>query len=212
VSTRYAPDGSPVALYALLGPGRELDIITSVLPPAASILELGCGAGRITHPLVERGHAVTAVDNSPDMLAHVRGAATVLADIEALDLRREFDAVLLASNMVHDDAGDAFLATGARHVRPGGTVLVERHAPEWVRTAEPSRTERDGVLFELRDVSHAGDELRATMRYTAGDDTWEHAFTVTAIDDDDLRARLARAGLTFRRFLDEGREWVEATR
>ncbi len=40
----------------------------------ASILELGCGAGRVTHPLVALGHPVVAVDESPEMLAHVRGA------------------------------------------------------------------------------------------------------------------------------------------
>src|SRR5438093_6907399 len=67
----------------------------------SSILELGCGAGRVTHPLVALGHPVVAVDESPEMLAHVRGAETVRARIQDLRLGRPFDAVLLASFLVN---------------------------------------------------------------------------------------------------------------
>ena len=208
----YAPDGSPVALYALLPAGPEVDVVASVVPAGSTLLELGCGAGRLTRALVARGYTVTAVDNSAEMLALVDDAETVLADITELELGRTFDAVLLASRLVHDDAGDAFLAACARHVRPGGFVLIERHAPEWVRTTTPTMSERDGVRFELLDVEHDGDELRATMRYTTATDTWEHAFSVTAIDDDEFARRLAAAGLTFSRFLDDARQWAEATR
>jgi SAM-dependent methyltransferase len=55
------------------------------VPSGASILELGSGAGRVTHPLVELGYAVTAVDESAEMLARVRGARTVRSTIERLD-------------------------------------------------------------------------------------------------------------------------------
>ncbi|MGX1482605.1 cyclopropane fatty-acyl-phospholipid synthase-like methyltransferase [Streptomyces griseus] len=58
-----------------------------MLRPGASILELGCGAGRVTHPLVARGFEVTAVDESPGMLERVRGARTVLSPIETLGAR-----------------------------------------------------------------------------------------------------------------------------
>ena len=90
-----APDGSPVGLYLALAPLGEPELIHAAVPPASEILELGCGTGRITRPLVALGHAVTAVDNSPEMLAYVRGAETVLADIESLELGRRFPVVLL---------------------------------------------------------------------------------------------------------------------
>jgi SAM-dependent methyltransferase len=80
-----APGGSPVELYALAPPEGEPEIVHAAVPSGAAILELGCGAGRITHRLVELGHPVVGVDQSPEMLAHVRGAETVLADIETLD-------------------------------------------------------------------------------------------------------------------------------
>jgi hypothetical protein len=42
-----APDGSPVPLYLRLRPAGESELISSVLRPGASVLELGCGPGRI---------------------------------------------------------------------------------------------------------------------------------------------------------------------
>lgn len=36
------------------------------------VLELGCGTGRVLLHLARRGHAVTGVDNSPEMLARLR--------------------------------------------------------------------------------------------------------------------------------------------
>jgi hypothetical protein len=40
----------------------------------------------MTHPLIERGFAVTAVDESAEMLERVRGARTICSPIEELDL------------------------------------------------------------------------------------------------------------------------------
>ncbi|HET9557668.1 MAG TPA: class I SAM-dependent methyltransferase, partial [Actinomycetota bacterium] len=68
------PDGCSVELYALLPPMGEPEVVHAAVPPGTSILELGAGAGRMTHRLVELGHPVVAVDESGEMLARVRGA------------------------------------------------------------------------------------------------------------------------------------------
>ena len=72
-----APDGCAVELYALLPPMGEPEIVHHAIPAGASVLELGAGAGRVTHRLVELGHPVVAVDESPDMLARIRGATGI---------------------------------------------------------------------------------------------------------------------------------------
>lgn len=102
------------------------------IPTGAEILELGCGAGRITHRLVELGHPVVGVDQSPEMLANVRGAETFLADIEALELGRTFPVVLLASQLLNTpdrQQRSAFLMTCRRHVQPDGIVVIQRASP-----------------------------------------------------------------------------------
>jgi hypothetical protein len=73
-SVAIAPDGSPVEMYLLIPVGEEPDVVRKAVSPAADILELGCGVGRVTHALVELGYRVVAVDESPEMLAHVVGA------------------------------------------------------------------------------------------------------------------------------------------
>jgi 2-polyprenyl-3-methyl-5-hydroxy-6-metoxy-1,4-benzoquinol methylase len=57
-----APDGSPVEIYRRLPAGNVPQLIHAAVGDGASILELGCGAGRLTHPLAELGHRVVAVD------------------------------------------------------------------------------------------------------------------------------------------------------
>jgi SAM-dependent methyltransferase len=56
-----APDGSPVGLYTRLPELGEGEVVASVLPVGASVLELGCGAGRITRQLIRLGRRFDAV-------------------------------------------------------------------------------------------------------------------------------------------------------
>jgi 2-polyprenyl-3-methyl-5-hydroxy-6-metoxy-1,4-benzoquinol methylase len=134
MSGPVAEDGSPVELYARLPTFGEPELVHAALPEGAEILELGCGAGRMTHPLLRMGHPVTAVDSSSKMLAHLRGARAILARIEELELSARFDCVLLASHLVNvaeDDQRRGFVATCARHVRDSGQVLIQRYEPDW---------------------------------------------------------------------------------
>jgi trans-aconitate methyltransferase len=137
-----APDGSPIAVYLTLPGDDEAALIDAAIPSSAAILELGCGVGRVSRPLVARGHSVTGVDNSDAMLAHASklpGVETVLADIATLDLSpRTWPAVILASRMVNDESGPDFLAAASRHLTAPGMLLVERHEPGWIDAAAPS--------------------------------------------------------------------------
>ena len=127
--------------YALMPDFGEPDIVHEAAGAGASILELGCGTGRVTHPLVALGHPVVAVDESPEMLAHVRGAETVCARIQDLDLGRRFGAVLLASHLINadDETRSSFLDACRRHVADDGCVIVQQHSPEWFADRERQR-------------------------------------------------------------------------
>lgn len=208
------PDGCAVELYSLLPPGRDPEIIHRAVPPGASILELGAGAGRVTHPLLRLGHEVVAVDESPEMLERIHGVRTVLGRIETLDLGRRFDAVLLASHLVNvpeREARLALLATCRRHVRDSGCVLVQRHEPEWFDTAAATQDSKGGITFRLRDIARpAPGLLSATVEYQVGERVWTQSFTAARVDDADLAADLGAAGLAIDAFLTEDRTWVRA--
>jgi SAM-dependent methyltransferase len=210
-----ARDGSPVELYARMPTFGEPELVHAAIPAGAEILELGSGAGRMTHRLLELGHPVTAVDNSAEMLAHVRGAETVHAEIEELDLGRTFPCVLLASQLVNvdDDRQRAgFLATCARHLAPDGVVLIQRYDPDWAVDPGPSDHERDGVHVRVLEPRREAERLIATVEYEVDGQSWRHGpFTSRILTDAELGARLWQAGLlSVDEWLDDRRTWLVA--
>ena len=208
------PDGCAVELYALLEPTGEPEIVHAAVPAGASVLELGAGAGRVTHRLLALGHPVVAVDESAEMLARIRGAATVPATIQGLRLVRRFDVVLLASFLVNTDDRDVrgrFLETCRRHVRDGGCVLIQRHPPAWFDEATEGEGVAGGVLHRLRDLRRPGPGLlAATVEYQVGDRVWTQTFTAERLDDEALAAALAEAGLAVDAYLTGDGSWVRA--
>src|SRR4051812_5240027 len=69
-----------------------------------SVLDAGCGTGRVGIELAKRGFEVVGVDLDPMMLDEARHKAPdiewVLSDLAALRLRRMFDAAVLAGNVM----------------------------------------------------------------------------------------------------------------
>ncbi|HVQ95957.1 MAG TPA: class I SAM-dependent methyltransferase [Mycobacteriales bacterium] len=214
-----ARDGSSVDLYRVLPPRGEPELIKAVVPAGGSILDLGSGTGRIAHPLVALGYEVVAVDESAEMLAHVRGAQTVCCDIRDLHLARRFDAVLLTSNLINNpdpDTRAALLACCRRHVADGGLVLAERRTAEWFdATAAPLANGSggglaDGITITMGNLRRAGDLLSGTLTYGFGDRQWQHDFTVARLSDDDLDELLRAAGLRRAGWLSPKRSWFSA--
>jgi SAM-dependent methyltransferase len=207
------PDGCAVEFYARMTAQGEPEIVHNALRPGASILELGSGTGRITHPLVALGHPVVAVDESPEMLAYVRDAETVCSRIEDLALGRRFDAVLLASHLINADLATrtAFLAACRRHVADDGWVIIQQHPPAWFAAAADAESTRDGIILRMRDVSRPAPNLvSATVEYVDGRRRWTQTFTATRLDETELAAVLAAAGLRLDRYLTEDHAWLSA--
>lgn len=209
-----APDGSPVEVYRHLPAGDEPEIIHAAMGEEGEILELGCGTGRITHRLVGQGDAVTAVDQSAEMLRHVRGAETVLADIERLDLCRQFRAVVLASHLINEAdqrRRKAFHETCKRHIKPHGRVVIERYDPsfDW-RGSENKSSHLGDVICALRDLKIDGRRLEAVMEYRLGNRVWKQPFEAALLDDDAIKRELRAAGLRLDRWLDDRRSWLGA--
>lgn len=207
-----APDGSPVDAFALLPPGPGPELIASVVPPGGTVLELGCGAGRLLRPLAERGITCTGVDQCTEMLVRAPDTIEIIeGDIETLDLGdRRFDVAVLASflvNTIDSTQRDQFLATAKRCA---DAVVVQRLDPELVPIAVDAESEADGVLYEMRDVSHDHDGalFGATMRFTIDGVTYEQRYTGVVLDDAAFEAVAQRAGLRVERYLDGQRTWA----
>jgi len=207
-----AADGSPVEVFARLPPGPGPGYIESAVRASCAVLDLGCGAGRITRELARSGHEVVAVDQSAAMLSHldgVPGVATVRADIAALDLGRTFGGVVMASYLVnHPTRGDAYLATGRRHLAPDGAIVIQRYDPTWARAAVPGRARAGDVTIEVTRLEVVGPRLAASVTYTLGPRRWHQEVEAVLLDDDGIEELATRAGLVVDRWIDEYRTWA----
>ncbi|MFJ8823395.1 class I SAM-dependent methyltransferase [Streptomyces sp. NPDC102467] len=207
------PDGCAVELYSRLPVEGEPEIVAGAVPAGATLLELGCGVGRVTHALVERGFTVTAVDESAEMLERVRGARTVRGTIEGLDLGEKFDVVMLGSILVN--TGDAavrrgMLDTVRRHVADGGCVLIQRE-----RDGVHANLPREHVLPDgavIRKVSSepvGGDGVRSVkVEYEFPDAVWTQTYRIRPMVVAEFEQALAEAGLKADKYLTEDASWV----
>lgn len=208
------PDGCAVEFYSRLPVGGEPDIIAGAVPAGADILELGCGVGRMTHPLLERGFTVTAVDESAEMLERVRGARTICSAIEDLDLGERFDVVLLASFLVH--SGDIEVRRGllrscVRHLADGGCVLIQREGEDYHRDIPRERVDPSGFTVRVASSEPVGDGVNSVRaEYEFPDAVWTQTFLARPLTKEQFEGALAEAGLRVDKYLTDDRTWVRA--
>jgi SAM-dependent methyltransferase len=107
----------------------EADFVSGLGP--SSVLDAGCGSGRVGIELARRGVAVVGVDADPSMVAAAARRAPeltwVTSDLAGLDLGRRFDVVVMAGNVpLFTPAGTrrALVAGCARHLAPGGRLVA----------------------------------------------------------------------------------------
>ena len=107
----------------------EADFVMRYAP--RSVLDAGCGTGRVARELARRGVEVVGVDLDPDMLATARRRSPELqwvqADLASFDLGRTFDVVVAAGNvmiLLTPGTETAVLANLARHLRPDGLLIA----------------------------------------------------------------------------------------
>ena len=210
-----APDGCSVELYRQLPYFGELEDYRPLFHAGTRVLELGCGAGRLTRRLLEWGARVTAVDNCREMLAAVPdGASRVLSDIESLNLDDRFDVALLASNFINHPARDvrcAFVDSARRHLRQHARFLLERHDPSWLQQVQPGPLGALGdIAMSVEAVSRSADAVHMTLRYQLADSVWYHSSADTPLEEAEIESLLAAYGFGSFAWSGQRRRWLSA--
>lgn len=140
-------------------------------PPSGTVLDLGCGTGRLLIPLARAGHLVTGVDRSPAMLERCRDRlAQESAEVRARAALhegdvRDFAAPPLSSRTVPTTGGAGFrlaiapfrilqhlvttadqlrcLAMVRHHLAPGGRFAFDVFNPDFVLMAADRSAEAE---------------------------------------------------------------------
>jgi SAM-dependent methyltransferase len=149
---------SPHEHYAEEAPTFREIFISSGLPSAPAVLELGCGAGSNAFYYKDLFATVTLTDLSPQMLAHSQRlnpeCEHLPGDMRTLRLDRQFDAVFvhdaIAYMLTLDDLGQA-LATAYVHCKPGGLALF---VPDAVRETFQPTTDHGGEDLDGRSLRY----------------------------------------------------------
>lgn len=140
----------------------EIDFYKSmaleVKEQAGSILEVGCGTGRVALRLAQEGYPVVGLDLSPTMLAVARqkshglpNVRWVEADMQAFELGERFDLILIPGHsfqfMLTPADQVACLACIRRHLAPGGKLVVhlDHQHLDWLGGLSQGK----GTAFEL---------------------------------------------------------------
>lgn len=107
----------------------EADFLMRLSP--SSVLDAGCGTGRVARELARRGVDVVGVDLDDEMLATARRRGPDLewhlGDIASVDLGRTFSAVVAAGNvmiLLGQGTESAVVANLAAHIEPGGHLVA----------------------------------------------------------------------------------------
>jgi SAM-dependent methyltransferase len=123
----------------------DIPFYQSLIPaPDCSILELGCGTGRVTLPLVPFCHDIVGIDNSAAMLSICRQklaaarippskAQVTEGDITGFDLGRRFDFIIapfrVLQNLETDAEVDGLFHCIHQHLAPQGTCILNVFQP-----------------------------------------------------------------------------------
>jgi 2-polyprenyl-3-methyl-5-hydroxy-6-metoxy-1,4-benzoquinol methylase len=107
----------------------EASLIRSLNP--GSVLDAGCGTGRVAIELARHGIDTVGVDVDESMIVEaIRRAPELVwiqSDLAAVDFGRQFDAVVLAGNVplfCPIESRPRLVAVCAAHVRAGGVMIA----------------------------------------------------------------------------------------
>ncbi len=118
---------------------EDINYYNELIATTSSILELGCGEGRVCRGLERRGHSLTGIDLSTGMISLAKKKSTknicfIKADMTILDLKNNFDVILIPLNTLNLlGSKEKIIQTLSRchkFLSPGGMLSVELFTPD----------------------------------------------------------------------------------
>lgn len=186
-----------------------VEILKHAPLPVRRVVDVGCGAGQLTVALVDAGFEVTAIDNSPGLLAAARsacpGARFVAGSIHEWEVPACEAIVALGEVLTYGSGTDAdesverFFQRAAAVLPAGGMLIFDI-----IETGEPSLASRSwkagedwAVLVETTEDRAARRLIRDIQTFRRIGDLYRRGrevHTVRLFDTETLLGQLAECG------------------
>lgn len=189
----------------------EVDGLTKLIgtPDEKSILDLGCGYGRISAPLRNRGYQVLGYDLSPTLLKHASqqdpGGIWIRGDMRELPFRNGIDTVISLFNAIgyfeEEDQNFAVLRSVAEVLSPGGIFvcqLVNRDYLVRNFTAHEVHRRNDRIVLEERDFDPIENRVHTRTTVLHAGEKREYISSIRVYTVTELDLLLTAAGMTIR--------------
>ena len=184
---------------------RLLDAVEAELRPEEDVVEIGCGAGRMTREIARRAGTVRAVDVSPKMLEEARGRLSDLDNVEwvlgdgvSLAGIDDASADVCVSHVVFQHIPDPKVTLG--YIREIGRVLRPGGWAAFHVSNDPSihrkRTGREGLRIRFWNLTGRGPRGQDNPNWLG-----------SAVDLDDVAAAAADGGMDVEATSGEGTQF-----
>jgi len=153
----------------------DLPFYTKHLPNRpATILELGCGTGRLSRALAKAGHQVTGIDLSHPMLHQAlakqsddaRKPRYCCMDMTRIGIRNSFDAVIIPYNTMNLLTGDGEINRCLQQIRPllgkDGQLLMQLFVPT---NAHANLTDKKQFQFMMFDRPNGSKVIKEILKW-----------------------------------------------
>jgi SAM-dependent methyltransferase len=138
-----------------------------------SVLDAGCGTGRVAIELARRGVHAVGVDLDSGMLDTARRKDPqrqwICADLASLDLGTRFDVVVMAGNVmifVEPGTETQVVARMAAHLVPGGRLIAGFELGQTLRLdTYDAAADAAGLVLEARFATWDGEPFTPSTRF-----------------------------------------------
>ena len=204
----------------------DLPFYTRHIPSQpASILELGCGTGRLSRTLAKAGHQVTGIDLSHSMLQQAMAKQNgdtgnpryCCMDMTSIGLRATFDTVIIPYNTMNLLTGEGEIKRCLQQIRPllgkEGRLLLHLFVPtddhasladkkqfQFMIFDRPNGSKVIKEILKWRDKGTTLINLKETYRLRYQPDKknedWQYNYRIIGMEYSDWLKELTDAGFT----------------
>jgi trans-aconitate methyltransferase len=148
-----------------------------------SILDIGCGTGKIDKLLKDKGYEIIGIDNSKEMIEHAQrnypGITFKQMDAETFKLNMKFDAIIALDSVLtfltKDDAFEKAIKNIVSHMKQGSIlffdiVFTEKLIPPGFTDNLIKEAKKEGIIYKKEySMKRKGNLLATSIKILEND-------------------------------------------